>query len=71
MDLICVVCGRKPREGEHYVKLEKWYMAKGGGGVQMREPVMICLRHLPQDINESFGVGGFKYRQYVDREVTK
>ena len=67
MDLICVICGREPKEGEYYIKLEKWVNAESGSR-QMKEPVMICKHHLQEDINQAFGLGGYKYREYITRD---
>lgn len=67
MDLICVMCGQEPKAGEYYIKLEKWFKSDGGSR-QIKEPVMICSSHLPEDINQAFSAGGYKYRERLARD---
>jgi len=67
MDLICVVCGHEPQEGETYIKLEKWLQGKGGSG-KTENSVMICSQHIGQDITNAFRNGGYAYRKHIEAE---
>ena len=51
MDLKCIVCGHVPEIAERYVKLESWL--KGEGGSYQGIAVMVCERHLPQEMRQS------------------
>ncbi|KKK60069.1 hypothetical protein LCGC14_3028060 [marine sediment metagenome] len=68
MDLICVICGHEPQEGESFIALEKWLKCVGSSR-QNGETVMICSRHMGSDVINAFRNGGYAYREHINAEV--
>ncbi len=64
MDLICVICGHEPEDGELYIRCEKWFKSNNGS-CQRGEAVMMCSRHTPPDIEQATKYGGYTYREHL------